>query len=251
MARKVSTGIDTFSELREYNIFYIDKTHFIKDWWEQNDKVTLITRPRRFGKTLMLDTVRTFFSTEYRDRLDLFDGLFISSDKKLCSIQGKIPVIFLSFSDIKSTTFSEMKDEIKLSLSAIYNNIEYTLDLNLFSERDRYHFSLVNPGMSDSIAKKSIQFLANYLDRQYGIKPIILLDEYDTPLQEAWLKGYWDKAVEFLRGMFNSTFKTNPWLGRGLMTGITRVTKESLFSDLNNIKVVTTTSKLYADCFGF
>ena len=128
MARKVSTGIDTFSELREYNIFYIDKTHFIKDWWEQNDNVTLITRPRRFGKTLMLDTVRTFFSTEYRDRLDLFDGLFISSDKNLCSIQGKIPVIFLSFSDIKSTTFSEMKDEIKLSLSAIYNNIEYILD---------------------------------------------------------------------------------------------------------------------------
>ena len=162
MARKVSTGIDTFSELRDYNIFYIDKTHFIKDWWEQNDKVTLITRPRRFGKTLMIDTVRTFFSTEYRDRLDLFDGLFISSYNKLCSIQGKTPVIFLSFSDIQSTSFSEMKDEIKLSLSSIYNNFEYTLDLKLFSERDRYHFSLVNLGMSDSIAKKSIQFLANY-----------------------------------------------------------------------------------------
>ena len=125
------------------------------------------------------------------------------------------------------------------------------MDLNFLSERDKYHFSLVNPGMSDSIAKKSIQFLANYLTRQFSIKPIILLDEYDTPLQEAWLKGYWDNAVEFLRGMFNSTFKTNPWLGRGLMTGITRVSKESLFSDLNNIKVVTTTSKLYADCFGF
>ncbi|MBO4295542.1 MAG: AAA family ATPase, partial [Desulfovibrio sp.] len=251
MTRKVSTGIDKFSKIRKNNIFYIDKTHFIKEWWDQRDDVTLITRPRRFGKTLMLDTVRTFFSIEYHDSLNLFNGLSIYNDKDLCLIQGKIPTIFISFSDIKSTNFSEMKYEIKIILSAIYDDFEYILDLNKLSEREKQQYSLVNPDMPDPIAKRSLQFLTKYLARQFGAEPIILLDEYDTPMQEAWLKGYWDEAVDFLRGLFNSTFKTNPWLGRGLMTGITRVSNESLFSDLNNLKVVTTTSKLYADCFGF
>ena len=136
MTRKVSTGIDKFSKIRKNNIFYIDKTHFIKEWWDQRDEVTLITRPRRFGKTLMLDTVRTFFSIEYHDSLNLFNGLSIYNDKDLCLIQGKIPTIFISFSDIKSTNFSEMKYEIKIILSAIYDDFEYILDLNKLSERE-------------------------------------------------------------------------------------------------------------------
>jgi hypothetical protein len=199
----------------------------------------------------MLDTVRTFFSPEFFGYHRIFEGLSIWKNENFREIQGKIPVIFISFSSVKAKNYDEMTQKIKAVIVRIYNDFFRILDFNLLSETEQDQFKSVRRDMSDVTAQLSIQDLSTYLTRQFGVKPIILLDEYDTPMQEAWLKGYWDEAAEFFRGLFNETFKANDCLGRGLMTGITRVSKESLFSDLNNLEVVSTTSELYEDCFGF
>ncbi|MBR4745964.1 MAG: AAA family ATPase, partial [Desulfovibrio sp.] len=251
MARVIPTGTQSFLKLRQKNLFYVDKTKFIQDWWDREDDVTLVTRPRRFGKTLMLDTINTFFSPEFDGRKDLFEGLDIWKNEKFRAIQGKIPVVFISFATVKAGKFDEMVRKIKSLLVRIYNIYRPVIDFNLFSDTELEQFTSVRYDMSDDIAQGSIRELSRYLTRQFGVKAIILLDEYDTPMQEAWLNDYWDEAAEFFRGLFNETFKTNEGLGRGLLTGITRVSKESLFSDLNNLEVVTTTSDLYEDCFGF
>ena len=251
MPRPIPVGEQNFAAIRENDCFYVDKTHFISEWWQGWDRVTLITRPRRFGKTLMLDTVRTFFSPEFRERPELFAGLSVEKDEKLMALRGAVPVIFLSFADIKGRNYAETAESIRASLVSLYNDYRWLAEKADFSVTEKEQFHSVCMTMSDSAAQRALQALSKYLERFYGIKPIILLDEYDTPMQEAWLKGFWDELIEFLRGFFNATFKTNPYLGRGLMTGITRVSKESLFSDLNNLEVVTVTTKRYGDCFGF
>ena len=251
MQRPVAIGVQSFAKLRENSCFYVDKTHFIKDWWEGCDETTLIARPRRFGKTLTLDTVKTFFSPEYAGRSELFEGLSVWNEEKYRSIQGTIPVVFLSFANIKKIRFSSLKKEICLLLSNIYSDYEFLLASNILTEAEKVQFRNISADMSLDEASSSLHYLTKYITRYYNKKPIVLLDEYDTPLQEAWLHGYWDDAISFFRDFFNSTFKTNPWLERGLMTGITRISKESLFSDLNNLQVVTATSPLYDYAFGF
>lgn len=168
MARKLGIGHDDFAVVRESNNFYVDKTNFIREWWESNDKVTLITRPRRFGKTLNMSMLENFFSLQYAGRGDLFEGLSIWRSEQYRELQGTYPVIFLSFANVKEASYKEAR-----------------------------------------------------------------------------------KKIGYTRGLFNSTFKTNSYLERAVMTGITRISKESIFSDLNNLKVVTTTSEKYVDCFGF
>lgn len=251
MSRVIPTGEQSFITLRRNNYFYIDKTKFISNWWRSGDPVTLITRPRRFGKTLMLDTVKTFFSPEFAEQSEIFSGLEIFNNENFKKIQGTIPVIFISFADIKESSYEDTVSSIKELLSSIYRYFKRILDISLFSDWDKDLFASMNNDMSDQAVKRSIRNLAECLTYKFNNKPIILLDEYDSPLQEAWIKGYWDELVEFLRGFFNSTFKTNPYLERALITGITRVSKESIFSDMNNLEVVTTTSERYADCFGF
>lgn len=251
MSRIIPIGEQRFATLRENNLFYVDKTRFIQEWWEGRDQVTLITRPRRFGKTLMLDTIKTFFSPQFKERSDLFDGLEIWKSEKFRQMQGRIPVIFVSFSGTDRDNYDEMNSEIKNILVRLYNSFRPILDFNLLYETEKKQFASVDRDMSDATARSALQDLSIYLARQYGEQPIILIDEYDVPLQAAWIAGYWDKAVDFFRGLFNLTFKTNESLGRGLMTGITRVAKESLFSGVNNLRVVTVTSKLYSTCFGF
>ncbi|MBQ7584643.1 MAG: AAA family ATPase, partial [Desulfovibrionaceae bacterium] len=251
MPRIIATGEQNFLTLREDNLFYIDKSKFIKEWWTNRDRVTLITRPRRFGKTLMLDTVKTFFSREFAGRSDLFAGLEIWKDEEFRNLQGTIPVIYLSFSEIKYSDYTQIVSKIKEIISDLYEYFEPRLNISNFSERSKKQFADVSDDMPDIKAHSALRNLAKYLTWQYQKKPIILLDEYDTPLQEAWLNNSWNEIVGFLRGFFNATFKTNPWLERGLITGITRVSKESIFSDMNNLEVVSVTSDLYADCFGF
>ena len=251
MPRIIATGKQKFREIRQNNCFYVDKTRFIKDWWDGLDDVTLITRPRRFGKTLMLDTVRTFFSLEFSGRSDLFESLEIWNYEKFHSLQGTIPVIFLSFSNIKGKEYTEIIDKIKEVLVSIYDEFRNVLDSEFFSVTEKEQIASVRQSMKDFVAQSALLHLCKYITKKYNIEPIILLDEYDTPLHEAWIHGYWDELAIFMRGFFNSTFKTNSYLGRGLISGITRVSKESIFSDLNNLKVITTTSELYADSFGF
>ena len=251
MKRTVAIGRQNFADIRERNCFYIDKTNFIKEWWENEDETTLITRPRRFGKTLNMNMMEQFFSIEYQGREELFEGLSIWEEEKFRKLQGSYPVLFLSFADIKSKTYAQARKEMICLIVGLYNKYHFLLETDVLTESDKEYFKLVNLEMEDAIAVKAIQNLCSFLHRYYKKKVIILLDEYDTPMQEAYVKGYWEEIVSFIRSLFNSTFKTNPHLERGLMTGITRVSKESIFSDLNHLEVVTTTSEKYATCFGF
>ncbi|MDE7477565.1 MAG: ATP-binding protein [Lachnospiraceae bacterium] len=247
----VNIGEQRFDMIRERNSFYIDKTDFIREWWEKGPTVTLITRPRRFGKTLNMSMVECFFSCQYADRGELFEGLSIWNEEKYRQLQGTYPVIFLSFANIKATEYQTMEYKMTKVISDLYVQNSYLLEATLLSENEKAYYNGIKPGMQGVVAADAIHSMANFLQRYYGKNVIILLDEYDTPMQEAWLNGYWDEAVEFFRGMFNSTFKTNPYLHRGLITGITRISKESIFSDLNNLDVITTTSDEYATSFGF
>ena len=251
MGRNVAIGIQNFNEIIEKNYFYIDKTAFIKEWWDSGDSVTLITRPRRFGKTLNMSMTEQFFSLKYANRGDLFEGLAIWEEEEYRKIQGTYPVISLSFANVKERDYPTARKKICQLLAKLYAEHSYLLDSDLLYETDIAYFKRVSEMMDDSDASLSLYQLSNYLYRYYGKKVIILLDEYDTPMQEAYVDGYWEDLVAFTRSFFNSTFKTNPWLERGIMTGITRVSKESIFSDLNNLEVVTTTSDNYAPSFGF
>lgn len=251
MARTVGIGIQQFDKIIQGNYFYVDKTAFIKEWWESGDDVTLITRPRRFGKTLNMSMVEQFFSVDYAGRGDLFEHLAIWKEEKYRNLQGTYPVISLSFANVKEKDYENTRKKICQMIAELYNNYSFLLDSEVMQERDVEFFQRVCPEMDDVVATLAIHYLAKYLYLYYGKKVIILLDEYDTPMQEAYVTGYWEELVAFTRSMFNSTFKTNPFLERGIMTGITRVSKESIFSDLNNLKVVTTTSSEYATAFGF
>ena len=252
MARNVAIGIQQFNELIEKNYFYIDKTSFIKEWWESGDSVTLINRPRRFGKTLNISMVEQFFSVDYANRGDLFEGLSIWEDEKYRALQGTYPVISLSFARVKEMNYVDTREKICAILRNLYIKFSFLKDSEVLTDADRAYFErILAVEISNSDASSALYQLSDYLYRYYGKKVIILLDEYDTPMQEAYVDGYWDELVAFTRSMFNSAFKTNPWLERAIMTGITRVSKESIFSDLNNLKVVTTTSDEYATAFGF
>ncbi len=251
MKRIVAIGKQNFASIREGNCFYIDKTSFIKEWWESMDDTTLISRPRRFGKTLNISMVEHFFSNKYTKRGELFEGLSVWEEEKYRQLQGTYPVINLSFADIKSRTYEQARKEIIALLVDIYEQHSYLMEEDFLTEREKEYFQMVNYQMEDDIAVKSLKKMCEILKRYYGKKVIILLDEYDTPMQEAYVHGYWKEMVFFMRSLFNSTFKTNPYLERALMTGITRVSKESIFSDLNHLTVVTATSYKYATSFGF
>lgn len=251
MKSTISIGTQDFVFLRENHCFFVDKTDLIKEWWENKDAVTLITRPRRFGKTLNLSMMESFFSVEYKKRDDLFEGLKIWNDKEYQKRQGTYPVIFLSFAAIKGVTYEAAREGIIQSLIRLYTKYAWIRNCEFMSEQDQQFFDSVNLDMTDTTAALSVNSLCDYLSRYYGKKVLIFLDEYDTPLQEAYTYGFWQQLVEFMRGLFNATFKTNPYMERGLLTGITRVSKESIFSDLNNLTVVTTTSPKYETQFGF
>lgn len=251
MARTIGIGNQDFEKVRINNNFYIDKTDFIREWWESGDEVTLITRPRRFGKTLNMSMLEKFFAVNYADRSDLFQGLAIWESEKYRDLQGTYPVLFISFASIKENTYPGARENICRIIEEQYNKHDYLLSGNLLNEKEKTFYQKVSAEMTDSVASVSIRSLSDFLSRYYGKKVIILLDEYDTPMQEAYVNGYWDELTVFTRSLFNSTFKTNPYLERAIMTGITRVSKESIFSDLNNLEVVTTTSKKYTECFGF
>ena len=278
MGRNVAIGIQDFEKIIKNNCFYVDKTDFIREWWESGDDVTLINRPRRFGKTLNMSMLEQFFSVDYANRGDLFEGLSIWEDEKYREIQGTYPVISLSFANVKERNYHDTRKKICQMLAELYTSHSFLLNSQVLEEGDKEFFRRISVDMDDVDATMAIHYMSKFLYNYYGKKVIILLDEYDTPMQEAYVDGFpregnepsdclqsfgdcprahgfqnheMDELVAFTRSMFNSTFKTNPWLERGIMTGITRVSKESIFSDLNNLEVVTTTSDKYATSFGF
>ena len=260
MQKVISIGKQNFVSLRENDCFYIDKTDLICKWWESKDEITLITRPRRFGKTLNMSMLNCFFSNQFTGREDLFKGLVVWKKEKYRKMQGTYPVIFLNFSAIKGSNYEDARDGIIMAINEAYSEHRYLLESNELTDGERKCFEELdyyakNPGIKKQVANDTIcnavKNLANCLSRYYKKQVIILLDEYDTPMQEAYLYGYWKEFTAFIRSLFNATFKTNPYLERAMMTGITRVSKESVFSDLNNLNVVTTTSTEYETCFGF
>ena len=251
MARTVSIGTQDFEKMIQRNCFYVDKTGFIKEWWESEDEVTLITRPRRFGKTLNMSMLNCFFSNKYADRGELFEKLEIWKDGKYREIQGTYPVIFMSFAEIKQNNYNDAVEKIKRIICEMCQQFDFLKNWDGLTETEKKNISNISYDMSDVMAQDLIKNMSNYLSRYYGKKVIILLDEYDTPMQEAYVNGYWEELVAFTRSLFNSTFKTNPYLERAIMTGITRVSKESIFSDLNNLEVVTTLTPKYETAFGF
>ena len=268
MARTVGIGHQDFGQLIRSGCFYIDKTQFIKEWWENNDIVTLITRPRRFGKTLNMSMVEHFFSVEHSGGGELFEGFSIwqaktgkdgspggenplEADYEYRQLQGTYPVISLSFAKVKETDFINARKKICLIIKNLYNKYAFLADSGCLNQDEKGTWQEISVDMEDYMATDSLNALSNYLSRYYGKKVIILLDEYDTPMQEAYLNGYWTELSDFMKGLFNAAFKTNPYLERAILTGITRISKESLFSDLNNLEVVTATSNKYTDSFGF
>lgn len=251
MTKVIGIGKQSFEDIIQSNCFYIDKTSLIKEWWESEDDITLITRPRRFGKTLNMDMLKCFFSNQYRDQGQLFEGLNIWKEEKYQQLQGTYPVIYLSFADVKQTNYKDAVLKIKKIITDVYQQYIELAGWEGLTEVQVRQFQSVDPYMDDVTAQCALKDLSGYLYRYYEKKVIILLDEFDTPMQEAYIHGYWDEFTAFIRSLFNAAFKTNPYLNRAMMTGITRVSKESIFSDLNNLKVVTTTSEEYATCFGF
>lgn len=260
MNQVISIGKQDFSSLRENNCFYIDKSDLIREWWDSQDEITLITRPRRFGKTLNMSMLNYFFSNLYTDKKALFEDLSIWKEEKYRNLQGIYPVIFISFASVKGNTYQDTRDGVIMAINEAYSEHRYLLEWKGLTEGERKCFEELdnyakNPGIKEPVANDTIcnavKNLSNCLYRYYKKKILIFLDEYDTPMQESYLYEYWEEFIAFIRIFFNATFKTNPYLERAMMTGITRVSKESVFSDLNNLNVVTTTSREYETCFGF
>lgn len=251
MARTVAIGHQDYETIRINQYFYVDKTEFIREWWESGDMVTLITRPRRFGKTLNMSMTEKFFSVNYAGRGDLFEGMKIWEHERFRALQGTYPVIALTFAGIKDSDYPSARESICRTIEEAYNRYDFLTDGNFLNEKELRFYETVTADMDDSTAAVSLRCLSDYLCRFYGKKVIILLDEYDTPMQEAYVNGFGEELTAFTRNLFNNTFKNNPFLERALMTGITRVSKESIFSDLNNLRVVTTTTSMYESYFGF
>ena len=251
MLQTVAIGVQRFTEIRENNIFYVDKTGFIKEWWESGDEVTVITRPRRFGKTLNMNMLENFFSIQYAGREDLFTGLEIWQYEEYRKLQGTWPVILISFAKIKPLSYDDAIEDISSYIVELYDRYSYVLNSNEISKVDRIYFNNILEGKLKYRLGNCLNVLSKVLNVYYGKKPIIILDEYDTPMHEAYSRGYWGEMVDFMRNLFNSSFKSNPYMNRAIMTGITRIGRESLFSDFNHANILTVFDDKYSQYFGF
>ena len=189
MRRVISVGNQSFEAMRTENRFYIDKTSFIKEWWEKGDIVTLITRPRRFGKTLNMDMLKCFFSNQYAGRDDMFEGLDIWKDEEYRKLQGTYPVIFLSFAGIKGNTFEMTRQQICIKILDLYEENEHLLESDILSESEKDFYKSVSMDMPDAIISTSLNKLCAFMYKCYRKKVILILDEYDTPMQEAYVNG--------------------------------------------------------------
>ena len=252
MTRAIAVGEQDFVKIRENNYFYIDKTRFIADWWKGADNTTAIMRPRRFGKTLNISMMRAFFSVEYQGRgAELFGGLKVWQDEAMRVLQGTYPVIFVSFAGQKADNYADMMQSMRMLIADIFKDYDFLIkdEVDFMDDSDREFYRKIR--WEEGNIAVALHKLSKWLRQYYGKKVIILLDEYDTPMHEAFAGGYWAELSGFMRQFFNATFKTNENLERALMTGITRVAKESIFSDLNHLVIVTVQSDDYADAFGF
>ncbi len=251
--KQLPIGIESFSEIIQKDYYYIDKTNMIKDLLNSKSKVTLFTRPRRFGKSLNMDMLKTFFK-EGTDT-SLFDGLSISNEKELCEkYQGKYPVISLSLKDVGGMVFEDFIDGIKFIISgSAYPYKRLLLQSSHLDEDDKENARCIAANKFKSMAGvySSLNLLSRLLYQHYGKKVIIIIDEYDVPLDKAYQSGFYDEMVKFIRLFFGSALKTNEYLEFAVLTGCLRVSKESIFTGLNNFKVMGISDTRFSEYFGF
>lgn len=250
----VGLGYQNFLDFVCGKRFYVDKTHFIPEWLASDARITLITRSRRFGKSMLLSTVRTFFDPMYADHPEYFKKLQVWKDKDCRRLFGTIPVISVSFGSCKGNHFEQAMRGVTLGLYNMYVQHEYLRESSRLNEEEKAEYRRIVASFSEQrteYVEVSIQKLCELLYKHYGVFPIILMDEYDTPLLEAYTDGYWDETINTFRQLFHTTFKENDFFYRAIITGVTRISKNSLFSDLNNLEVDTVTCDAYSDCFGF
>ena len=248
---RIPVGNSNFQEIREKDLYYVDKTGFISELLNYTDKVQLITRPRRFGKTLMMSMLKCFFDIEQDNRV-LFSGLEIGRNKVLCAEwMNQCPVVFLTFKEIEGLDFESAYDCLKDVLAEIFNQYSFILDADNVNDYDRKLFTNLQNGMASKMeVKKSLKLLTRLLYAHYNKQVIILLDEYDVPLAKAHERGYYEEMLDLMRGMLQ-VLKDNDCLNFAVLTGCLRVSKESVFTGVNNFSTSSIISKNFNRYFGF
>lgn len=246
---KLPVGIENFEEIRKSGFYYIDKTRFIEQLLQNWGKVNLFTRPRRFGKTLNMSMLKSFF--EIGTDTSLFEGLYISNNTELCNeYMGKYPVIFLSLKGVDGLTFSKSKEMLSEIIKEEADRHYYLKNSEKLTQEDRISFQSILTGTDENI-ENSLKTLSRFLYKHYDRKTIIIIDEYDVPLDKAFQNGYYKEMVALIKGIFGQALKTNDFLQFAILTGCLRISKESIFTGLNNFEVLSILNVQYDECFGF
>lgn len=253
MKKTIQVGTSNFKELIEENHFFVDKSLLIKEFVQNGAKVILTPRPRRFGKTLNMSMIKHFFDIENKEEnKNLFKGLKIENEKEIMKMQGQYPVIFLSFKDQKHFNFNNLEESISILISHLFRDYEYLLDSEKLSELDKKELMRYMAKEASVIEYSGgLSVLMKFMYKHYNEKIIVLIDEYDVPLQEAFIRGYYEEALVLVRNILTAGLKDNVYLEKALITGILRVAKESIFSGLNNLEVNTILGLNFNDKFGF
>ncbi|SHH48924.1 AAA family ATPase [Tepidibacter thalassicus] len=249
--KKVPIGVSDFKELITENYYYVDKSLFVKEIIDDGAKVILLPRPRRFGKTLNMSMLKYFFEKNDEDNKCLFKNLKVNKYKDIMDMQGKYPVIYLTFKDVKDGNFQKCYEKMKEIISIEYYKHKYLLDNHLKGIEETYFKKILSMEASQGQYETSLKNLSKFLSEYYNQKTIVLIDEYDTPIQSGYLSGYYKEIIEFMRNFLSGVLKDNEYLQKGVLTGILRVAKESIFSGLNNLEVCTILNNHYSDKFGF
>ena len=248
--KKLPIGRDNFKDIIEGDFYYADKTKIIEDLLERGTYVALFPRPRRFGKSLMISTLDEFFNAEKREtNKKLFKGLYIEKSK-YSKEQGKYPVIKLNFKSLKSDNWEHVYEVLKEEWRMLFENKRYVLEILTESEKSLYE-KILKKEATQGEYELSIKMLSQAMERYYNEKVILLIDEYDVPIQTGYTRGFYNDVIGFIKNLFGNTLKTNDSIKFAVMTGILRVSKESIFSDLNNVKIYTALNNLYDEYFGF
>ena len=246
---KLPVGIENFEEIRKSGFYYIDKTRLIEQLLQNWGKVNLFTRPRRFGKTLNMSMLKSFF--EIGTDSSLFEGLYISNNTELCNeYMGKYPVIFLSLKGVDGLTFSKSKEMLSEIIKEEADRHYYLKNSEKLTQEDRISFQSILTGTDENI-ENSLKTLSRFLYKHYDRKTIIIIDEYDVPLDKAFQNGYYKEMVALIKGIFGQALKTNDFLQFAILTGCLRISKESIFTGLNNFEVLSILNVQYDECFGF
>jgi len=251
MSHKLPIGVSDFFELRDNNYYYIDKSLFIQQIINRSSKVILLPRPRRFGKTLNLSMLRYFFEKRRKSLAHLFKGLAIEQDTKTMSYQGQYPVIFLSFKDCKEKTLERCYSKIRLLLKGLYLEYQGQVYTECVQIEKQYYDKIMTGSGQLVDWEEALKFIMQLLHRKTGKRVIVLLDEYDTPIHAGQQYGYYEEIVLFMRNLLSGALKDNSDLEKGVVTGILRIAKESIFSGLNNLDVLSLLRPEFQDCFGF